>query len=43
MDGALKKSLEMVAAKIVRIDSSLGGRPSVVDAAIDEESNSICN
>ena len=37
MDNALKKSLEMVAAKIVRIDSSLGGQSSVVDAAIDEE------
>lgn len=34
---ALKKSLEMVAAKVVKTDQKMAGPTSVVDAAIDEE------
>ena len=34
---ALKKSLEMVAAKLTKIDKQLGEPSSVVDAAIEEE------
>ena len=37
MGAPLKKSIEMAAAKIVRVDTDIGGPVSVVDAAIDEE------
>ena len=36
---ALKKALEMVAAKLTKIDKQLGDSVSVVDAAIEEEMN----
>lgn len=37
IDIALKKSLEMVAAKVVKTDHEMAGTISVVDAVIDEE------
>ncbi len=37
MPVAMKKSLEMVAARLVKVDTQMAGPTSVVDAAMDEE------
>lgn len=37
ISAALKKSLEMVASKLVEVDSKIGGPTSIVGAAVEEE------